>query len=303
MILACVYDADRCLPPRHRESVRLAAIQRAAPNGTALPGTRSSCWRYRKLSSQAPKPCVAAYSLRCAGTIVSPGTSTFGIPGAAATHWRGPSQHPKHTEVRRRVQIARHIVEDDVRDWDVAEVVTAIDPGGGTGGRVVRHVEHMPWCRGRRGIEPAIGDQGAVRVHRIDVNAAHEPVGIRSRQAVEPAKGDGARGIRVGVLRDEYATRARRRPERGHIRRRALDCRDDAARPIGSIERAGRGETRRRVGAGAGRNGNGCLTYVVAPKGSQSPQKSSNCPNHSLHRWRKAAWSRAPIPHVFVRQT
>ena len=37
---------------------------------------------YGRFSSQAPRPCVATYNLRAAGTMVSPATSTFGMPGA-----------------------------------------------------------------------------------------------------------------------------------------------------------------------------------------------------------------------------
>ena len=40
---------------------------------------------YGRLSRQALRPCVAAYSLRALGTIVRPATSTLGIPGAAST--------------------------------------------------------------------------------------------------------------------------------------------------------------------------------------------------------------------------
>jgi len=35
-------------------------------------------------------PCVAAYRFRAEGTIVSPATSTFGIPGAASVHEVAP---------------------------------------------------------------------------------------------------------------------------------------------------------------------------------------------------------------------
>src|SRR4029453_5932966 len=37
------------------------------------------------VSTQALRPCVAAYSLRAPGTMVSPATSTFGRPSPAAT--------------------------------------------------------------------------------------------------------------------------------------------------------------------------------------------------------------------------
>jgi hypothetical protein len=45
---------------------------------------------YGSVSTQALRPCVAAYSLRAPGTIVSPATSTFGRPSPAETQLPAP---------------------------------------------------------------------------------------------------------------------------------------------------------------------------------------------------------------------
>ena len=70
-----------------------------APAGVLSPGAF-----YGRLRSQAPRPCVAANSLRSPGTIVSPATSTFGIPGAATTQALAPDSRrntPKSDEACR----------------------------------------------------------------------------------------------------------------------------------------------------------------------------------------------------------
>src|SRR4029450_1645634 len=59
---------------------------------------------YGSVSAQALRPCVAAYSLRAPGTIVSPATSTFGNPPPAAVQLPLPLASrvtPKSVEAER----------------------------------------------------------------------------------------------------------------------------------------------------------------------------------------------------------
>jgi hypothetical protein len=73
------------------------AVGRDIDGGRTINGPRlgSLPAPYGKLSSQALWPCVAAYSLRADGTIVSPATSTLGMPGAARPQLELPASSRK----------------------------------------------------------------------------------------------------------------------------------------------------------------------------------------------------------------
>ena len=85
-----------------------------------------------------------------------------------------------------------------------------------------------------------------VGVGGIDVDAAHEAVRVARGQAVEPRERHGARGLGVGVQRDEHAARAGGRPERRRVRAGALDGCHVATLPVRAVERAR--QPRGRVG-------------------------------------------------------
>ena len=68
-------------------------------------------------------PCVAAYSLRSAGTIVRPATSTIGSPLPASVQVAGRSRKGNDAEVGRDVQVARDGIVSEARDRQVGQRV------------------------------------------------------------------------------------------------------------------------------------------------------------------------------------
>lgn len=56
------------------------------------------------------------------GTIVRPGTSTFGIPDAASTQARRAVRERRNAEVAGRVQVTGHVVVDEIADRKIAQL-------------------------------------------------------------------------------------------------------------------------------------------------------------------------------------
>src|SRR5262245_12409712 len=131
----------------------------------------------------------------------------------------------QHAEVRRRVQVPGHVITNEVGHRQVTEVVRPIDPGGAAGTRVDGHFEDMARCRRRVDVVAAVRDPRVVPVRRVNADAGDEPVGCH-RVVVEPGPRDGARRLRVGVLRDGDPTGRRGGPGGGGVARGPLDRSD-----------------------------------------------------------------------------